>query len=67
MEEAMANADDDQPKRKTSHEIGQDLGALSLGELAARIILLRDEIARIEAAIRAKEASAAAADAVFKR
>lgn len=63
----MANADDDQPKRKTSHEIGQDLAALSLGDLTARIILLRDEIARIEAAIRAKEASAAAADAVFKR
>jgi uncharacterized small protein (DUF1192 family) len=63
----MTNAEDDRPKRKVSHEIGQDLAALSLDELATRITLLRDEIARIEAAIRAKEASAAAADAVFKR
>ena len=50
-----------------SHEIGQDLAALSLDELAERIALLRSEIERIEAAIDAKQASAAAADAFFKR
>jgi uncharacterized small protein (DUF1192 family) len=63
----MPIADDDQPKRKSAHEIGQDLASLSLDELAERITLLRDEITRIEAAIRAKRAGAAAADAFFNR
>jgi uncharacterized small protein (DUF1192 family) len=64
---AMPVVDEDQPRRKMSHEIGQDLAALSLDELAERIALLRSEIERIEAAIRAKQASAVAADAFFKR
>jgi uncharacterized small protein (DUF1192 family) len=63
----MPMVDEDQPRRKMSHEIGQDLAALSLDELAERIALLRSEIERMEAVIRAKQASAAAADAVFKR
>jgi uncharacterized small protein (DUF1192 family) len=63
----MPIAEDDQPKRSRAHQVGEDLATLSLDELAARITLLRDEIDRIETAIRAKQASAAAADAVFKR
>ena len=63
----MAIADDDQPRRKRGHDLGEDLSTLSLEELANRISLLRAEIARIEDAIRAKQAGASAADAFFKR
>jgi uncharacterized small protein (DUF1192 family) len=48
------------------HLVGQPLDALSLDELAERIAALKLEIARIEAAIGAKQAGAAAAAAFFK-
>ncbi|MFV0281979.1 MAG: DUF1192 domain-containing protein [Rhodoblastus sp.] len=54
------------PKKKPEHEIGQPLDSLSVGELAERIELLRAEIERLEAAARAKTASAAAAASFFK-
>jgi uncharacterized small protein (DUF1192 family) len=54
------------PKKKAAHEIGQALDVLSVGELAERIEILREEIARLEAARTAKAASAAAAAAFFK-
>ena len=41
--------DDDRPKKKIAHEIGQDLSLLSVEELAARVQLLHDEISRLEA------------------
>jgi uncharacterized small protein (DUF1192 family) len=64
----MAISDDeDAPKKKLKHEIGEDLSALSLDELAERIALLKDEIARIEVAIAAKKASADVAASFFKR
>ena len=63
----MALPDEDQPKRKKTHEVGEDLASLSLDELQARIDLLQTEVHRIEDAIKAKRASAAAADAFFKR
>ena len=47
--------------------IGEDLGLLSVEELRERIGLLTAEIARLEAAIAAKQSSRAAADAVFVR
>lgn len=56
----------DEPVRKTSHEIGQDLSALSLHELDERAALLESEVERIRAARRAKEASREAAGAFFK-
>lgn len=59
--------DDDRPKKKIAHEIGQDLSLLSVEELAARVQLLRDEIERLEADMTAKRAKRAAADQVFKR
>ena len=55
------------PKKKTSHEIGQDLSLLSLSELADRIDLLKEEIARLEAAKASKSATRSAADLFFKR
>jgi uncharacterized small protein (DUF1192 family) len=48
--------DEDAPKKKLSHEIGQDLTLLSAGELVDRIALLKGEIARLEADIAKKQA-----------
>ena len=59
--------EDDKPKKKISHEIGQDLSLLSVEELAARVQLLHDEINRLEADMAQKRAKRAAADQVFKR
>ena len=59
--------DDDRPKKKVAHEIGQELTLLSVEELAARIGLMRDEIARLEADMTKKRASRSAADQFFKK
>jgi uncharacterized small protein (DUF1192 family) len=59
--------DDDKPKKKFTHEIGQDLTLLSAGELTGRIALLRDEIARLEADMAKKRATKSAADSFFKK
>ena len=59
--------EDDRPKKKVTHEIGQDLTLLSVEELGARVQLLHDEIARIEADMARKRASRSAADQFFKR
>jgi uncharacterized small protein (DUF1192 family) len=59
--------DDDRPKKKVTHELGQDLSLLSVEELAARVQLLHDEIARLEADMAGKHAKRAAADQFFKR
>jgi uncharacterized small protein (DUF1192 family) len=59
--------EDDRPKRRIAHEIGQELALLSVAEIDERIALLRDEIARLEVARGAKQASRSAADLFFKR
>ena len=59
--------DDDKPKKKITHEIGQDLSLLSVEELAARVQLMHDEISRLEADMASKRASRSAADQFFKR
>jgi len=64
----MAAVDeDDRPKKKISHEIGQDLSLLSVRELEERIALLREEIGRLEADISRKQTSRGVADQFFKR
>jgi uncharacterized small protein (DUF1192 family) len=63
----MPIEDDGAPRKKISHEIGQDLSLLSLEELTERIALLTGEIARLEAAATKKRASKDAADSFFKR
>jgi uncharacterized small protein (DUF1192 family) len=62
----MAAEDDDKPRKKVSHEIGQDLSLLSAGDLNERIALLEAEIERLKADARKKEASRYAANAFFK-
>lgn len=59
--------DDDRPKKKLIHEIGQDLTLLSVRELDERVALLKDEIARLEADKVKKQAQRSAADQFFKR
>ena len=63
----MAAIDDDRPKKKISHEIGQDLSLLSVKELDERIALLRGEIARLEADKTGKQASRQTADQLFRK
>jgi uncharacterized small protein (DUF1192 family) len=62
----MAIEDDDKPKKKVSHEIGQDLSLLSVEELAERLLLLEAEASRLEAAMTMKRATRQAADRFFK-
>ncbi len=54
------------PKRKT-YELGQDLSKHSVGDLQALIDALKDELARVEQALNAKQSSKSAAESVFKR
>ena len=63
----MPLLDDEAPKKKKAHELGEDLATLSLDELHERIGMLKSEIERIEVAIRAKRASADVAASFFKR
>lgn len=58
--------DDDRVLPVPAHELGMALDALSVDELQQRIGLLKDEIARLDAAVAKKTASRSAADAVFK-
>jgi uncharacterized small protein (DUF1192 family) len=59
--------EDDKPKKKLSHELGQDLTLLSVGELTERVALLKGEIARLEDEMKRKQASKSAADLFFKK
>jgi uncharacterized small protein (DUF1192 family) len=58
--------EDDRPKKKIVHEVGQDLALLSVDEIAERIALLKDEIGRLDEALQKKQASRAAANLFFK-
>jgi uncharacterized small protein (DUF1192 family) len=62
----MAIDDDDKPKRKISHEVGQDLTLLSVEELAERIALLNAEVQRLQSSMQLKRATRDAADRFFK-
>jgi len=62
----MAIEDDDKPRKKISHEIGQDLSLLSVEELAERVALLEEEIVRMQTAMTMKRATREAADRFFK-
>jgi uncharacterized small protein (DUF1192 family) len=59
--------EDDRPKKKPVHEIGQDLSDLSLEEVDARIALLKAEVERLQEARVGKNASRMAADAFFRK
>ena len=62
----MAIEDDDKPRKKVTHEIGQELSLLSVEELTERIALLTSEIDRLKEATVKKRASKDAAASFFK-
>jgi uncharacterized small protein (DUF1192 family) len=62
----MAIDDDDRPRKKVTHEIGQELSLLSVDELAERIALLTFEIERLQVALTRKRASRDAANSIFR-
>jgi uncharacterized small protein (DUF1192 family) len=59
--------EDDRPKKKIVHEIGQELALLSVKELEERIAILKEEISRLEGAIASKQASRNVAAGFFKK
>ena len=62
----MARDDDEAPRAKSSHEVGQDLSLLSVAECEARIAILEAEIRRLRAALGKKQATRDAAQRFFK-
>ena len=62
----MAAEDDDKPRKKITHEIGQDLSLLSAGDIEERITVLAAEIERLKADMAKKRASRDAASSFFK-
>ena len=62
----MAAEDDDKPRKKITHEIGQDLYLLSVEELTERVALLTAEIERLKEAMAKKRSSKDAAASFFK-
>jgi len=63
----MKEDDDNLPKKKITHEIGQDLYLLSVKELEERIALLTEEIERLKTSIKSKQSSRGVADSFFKK
>lgn len=62
----MAGDDDDKPRKKVTHELGQDLSLLSFEDIEDRIAALAAEIERLKADAARKRASRDAANAFFK-
>ena len=58
---------DDLPKKKSTHELGQDLGCSRSASLPSASGLLKGEITRLEAEMNKKRASQTAANAFFKK
>ncbi len=63
----MRDEEVERPLPKPKHQMGEPLDTFSVEELRLRIALLREEIARLETVVAAKQASRDAADAFFKR
>jgi uncharacterized small protein (DUF1192 family) len=59
--------DENAPRPRPAYEIGQPLDLLSVAEIDLRILVLKEEIARLEAAGQSKRAATAAAEAFFRK
>jgi uncharacterized small protein (DUF1192 family) len=57
---------DDEVKKPKGHEVGMPIDTMSVEELTDRIGMLEGEIARLKAAIAARQKTRSAADALFK-
>jgi uncharacterized small protein (DUF1192 family) len=62
----VASDDDDKPRKKATHELGQDLSLLSVEDIEERIAGLAAEIERLKTDAAKKRASRDAANAFFK-
>ena len=62
----MAIEDDDKPRKKITHEIGQDLSLLSVEELTERIALMNSEVERLQQEADKKRGAKEAANSFFK-
>jgi uncharacterized small protein (DUF1192 family) len=58
--------DDDEVKKPKGHEVGMNVDAMSVEELTDRIALLEGEIARLKAAIAARQKHKSEAASIFK-
>ena len=58
--------DDDEVKKPKGHEVGMPIDKMSVDELTDRIAILESEIARLRAAIAARQKSRNDANSVFK-
>lgn len=65
MEEGSLS-DEEVSRQAATHQVGDRLDDLSVSELENRILILRDEIVRLEAAKSQKQSAAAAALSFFK-
>jgi uncharacterized small protein (DUF1192 family) len=63
----MSFLEDDRPRKKPAPQPGEVLADLSVDELKARIETYREEIARLEREIEAKEKHRNAAESFFRR
>jgi uncharacterized small protein (DUF1192 family) len=59
--------EDLEPRKRRTHELGQELSKLSVAELEELIAALKDEIKRVEQVLASKQSSMSAAEAAFKR
>lgn len=59
--------DDLKPKPTKGITLGESLESLSIAELDARVVALREEIERVEKEAAAKKAHEEAAASIFKR
>lgn len=59
-------SDDLPTKKRTVHQIGQEMADVSIHEIDERIGLLRQEIERLEAILLRKRAAKDAASGIFK-
>jgi uncharacterized small protein (DUF1192 family) len=62
----IAMFDDDEVKKPKGHEVGMNIETMSVDELTDRIAILESEIARLRAAIAARQKSRNDANSVFK-
>ena len=58
--------DENAPKPKAVFVPGQDVSLMSIADLGETIANLKDEIIRLEAAIKAKQGTRASAESLFK-
>ena len=59
--------DEDRPKARKTHEIGEDISTFSADELSQRIALLEAEIERLNAEKARKSAGRSAAESLFRK